>query len=384
MSYPEIRLGLCCINMTLRHKNYIYSSRRLNLSTLINKGLEVGEQAAKKNIIDLMKMMMWNKEHGIYVMRISSELVPHGTNNELVNKYGKKGQEYISLKFLEPYLKMCGDLAKLEGIRCTFHPAQFVQLGSPTPKVVKNSIEELKMHTTFLDKMGVDENSVIVIHVGGTYCDKPSAIKRFIETFNSMDPAIQNRIVVENDEKCYDAEDVLYICQQINRPMVFDYHHYISYPNYNKDIKRRDIDEIIPEILNTWTKLNIRPKFHLSEQMIGKPIGTHSLFIKSIPSLLLDIPKTYGINIDIMIEAKGKEIAISKLYSTYPKLIPPNSIPLPKSIPKEALKDLKIPQEIKESVDCDCSKSPVMTRQNKYNYEYQQAKSKYIKLKETN
>jgi UV DNA damage repair endonuclease len=39
-----------------------------------------------------------------------------------------------------------------------------------------------------------------------------------------------------------------------------------------------------------------------------------------IPEFLLEIPKKYGVEIDIMIEAKAKEQAIFKLYSKYPFL----------------------------------------------------------------
>jgi UV DNA damage endonuclease len=274
------------MNMTLRYRNYIYSSRRLNLKTLINKGLGVGEKVAKNNVIDLMKMIIWNKEHGISVMRVSSELVPHGTNVKLVEKYGKKAEDYIDLKFLKPHLKMVGELARLEGMRITFHPAQFVQLGSPDERVFKNSVKELEMHANFLDLMGMGEDSVIVVHIGGTYCKKKETIDRYIKKVNNLPKFIKDRLVFENDEKCYDAEDVLDICKKVNRPMVFDYHHYECYPNYNKDLdlnKRMTVKELIPKVLKTWTKLGIRPKVHLSEQMPNKPVGTHSLFIERIP-----------------------------------------------------------------------------------------------------
>jgi len=33
---------------------------------------------------------------------------------------------------------------------------------------------------------------------------------------------------------------------------------------------------------------------------------------------LLEIPKKYGVDIDIMIEAKKKELAVFKLYKKYP------------------------------------------------------------------
>ena len=75
----------------------------------------------------------------------------------------------------------------------------------------------------------------------------------------------------------------------------------------------------IPLILKTWEKRGIKPKFHVSEQGSGR-CGHHSDYIEVIPDYLLDIPKTYNVNIDIMIEAKMKEQAIFRLYEKYPIL----------------------------------------------------------------
>ena len=136
----------------------------------------------------------------------------------------------------------------------------------------------------------------------------------------------------------------------------------------------------MPAILKTWSDLNMRPKFHLSEQMPGKPVGSHSVFIKEIPQMFLDIPSKYGVDIDIMIEAKGKEVAISKLYQKYPELKPKCSQDLPKTIPKEALKDLNIPDNIKEEICCDCE-AVVAEVDGGYLDEYTKCKSKYFELK---
>ena len=75
----------------------------------------------------------------------------------------------------------------------------------------------------------------------------------------------------------------------------------------------------IPLILETWKKRDIKPKFHVSEQGSGR-CGHHSDYIKEIPEYLLEIPEKYDTDIDIMIEAKCKELAILKLYEKYPFL----------------------------------------------------------------
>ena len=77
-----------------------------------------------------------------------------------------------------------------------------------------------------------------------------------------------------------------------------------------------DPSEYMADILETWTKRGIKPKFHISEQGTGK-IGHHSDYVEVIPDYLLEIPEKYNIKIDIMIEAKMKEQAILKLHEKY-------------------------------------------------------------------
>jgi UV DNA damage repair endonuclease len=78
----------------------------------------------------------------------------------------------------------------------------------------------------------------------------------------------------------------------------------------------KSADYYIPDILDSWIRRGIKPKFHVSEQGDGR-CGHHSDYIETIPEYLLEIPKKYGVEIDIMIEAKMKEKAIKKLYEKY-------------------------------------------------------------------
>ena len=60
-----------------------------------------------------------------------------------------------------------GDYAKEKGHRLTFHPGQFNNLGSPRQKVVEQTFKDLEYHADVLDLMGLDNNSVMVVHGGG-------------------------------------------------------------------------------------------------------------------------------------------------------------------------------------------------------------------------
>ena len=102
--------------------------------------------------------------------------------------------------------------------------------------------------------------------------------------------------------------------------MVFDTHHYTCYNLLHPDHNLKEATYYIPQILETWKRRGIKPKFHVSEQGSGR-IGHHSDYIKEIPEYLLEIPKKYDTHIDIMIEAKMKEKTIMDLYKKYPKIV---------------------------------------------------------------
>jgi len=151
--FPKIRLGLCCINILLKYNEKVYASRKKTMALITKKGIDDAINSAKENVIDLAKMLLWNKNHGIEVMRVSSELVPHATNPEIIKQFGKAGEEYSKFEFLRPYLTKVGHIANLEKMRLTAHPGQFVQVASPSEKVFNASVKELEMHVKFFEMM---------------------------------------------------------------------------------------------------------------------------------------------------------------------------------------------------------------------------------------
>ena len=101
----DIQLGLCCLNINLRDKKpTVFSSRRVILKTLHDKGIDNLKNKIIKNLEDCLIMMEWNEQNGIKVFRLSSEMFPHYTNS--------KAPDY-TLDFAIPLLKQIGDKSKL-------------------------------------------------------------------------------------------------------------------------------------------------------------------------------------------------------------------------------------------------------------------------------
>ena len=250
---------------------------------------------------------------------------------------------------LKPFakkLREIGDYAKSHGHRLTFHPGQFVVIGTPNNDVFIRSARELYMHARIFDMMGLDYNSVMVVHGGGVYCDKAGTMLRWAKNFAKLPIEVKRRLVLENDETCYSISDIIQLSESLPSfpgagkkykiPIVFDIFHYQC---YNATIKRRNavardclarslkrgedycdapmakpqpsIASILPAVIASWGKRRV--KMHLSEQGRSKILGKHSYHVKSIPKWVLSFPK----GLDLMIEAKGKETAVAFLIKKY-------------------------------------------------------------------
>jgi UV DNA damage endonuclease len=290
-----MNLGYACINMSLG-KN-VTTNRSMVKRTFNEKGLDYVSELALANSKDVLKILVWNKNNNIKFFRLSSALVPWGDGLDLTTL---KDYDEISIA-----LRRAGDYAKANGIRITSHPGPFVVLTSPKENVVEAAIKDLELHGKIFDLLGLSQTpyNKINIHCNGVYGDKLSAMDRFCENYLKLSDSVKNRLTVENDDKAtmYNVKDLMYIHNKINIPIVFDYHHH----TFNTgDLSE---EEALKLAITTWG--DITPVVHYSESKALheennklKP-QAHSDYIKSLPN-------TYGLNVDIMVEAKAKELAI--------------------------------------------------------------------------
>merc|ERR1711906_35302 len=118
--------------------------------------------------------------------------------------------------------------------------------------------------------MGMDQNSVMVVHGGGVYGNKTQTLDRWCHQFQELPDNVRKRLVLENCEKCFSIDDCLYVSERVNIPVVFDTHHFECYNKMHPDETLKYPEEYIPEILETWARRGIKPKFHVSEQGAGR------------------------------------------------------------------------------------------------------------------
>lgn len=263
---------------------------------LKNYNEDIFNECVRENIKDLLNILRWNKENGIYMFRISSDIIPFGSHSINETKWW-----YTHRKELIE----CGMFIKENNIRVSMHPGQYTVLNSPNEEVVKKSIADLEYHCRFLDSMEVDYSNKIVLHVGGVYGDKHSAIERFKHNFYRLSDSMKMRLVVENDDKSYNIEDVLGICNKLSIPAVFDnLHHKLNSCSL-------EIEEILNAVKGTWKAGDGRVKLHYSDKDMDKKGGAHSKFVitKNFLSYMESIKK---LNPDVMLEVKDKEVSAVK------------------------------------------------------------------------
>lgn len=338
-----IRLGLCCHNLTLRYDDGVFTGRTLRLDTVKKNGVKILIEVANKNLDDLKKIIQWNVDHDIYLYRISSEIIPHVSNLKLLDYLSEEEFEsYYELKPFVEKLKEIGELIKKTGIRVTFHPGQYNQIGTNREDVFMKTKMDLYMHARFLELIGDPKDAIMIIHGGGTYGDKKETMKRWIKQFAELPEIVKKYIVIENDETCYSATDAIYLAEQVNIPFIHDVFHHQCYDKYKPEDKQISMEKAVKKSIDIWQKHGKRPKFHLSEQGNGSIIGTHSTIVKTMPFYLFDVYKNCNVKIDVMIEAKGKEVALAYLYNKYPEIRPEKAKNIPTKIPYKARNDIRI------------------------------------------
>ena len=303
-------LGYACINMTLSaSKPKITTNRSMIKKTFNEKGLNYAGELGLKNAKDLLHILKWNKENGINFFRLSSDFFPWASNY--------KFEELPQFNSIKAELEKSGKFAIDNGIRITSHPGPFNVLVSPRENVVQNTITDLEIHGRVFDLMGLSQTpyNKLNIHCNGVYGDKISAMDRFCENFKRLSPSVQSRLTVENDDKAsmYSVKDLMYIHERIGIPIVFDYHHHQFCTGGLSE------EEAIKLAATTWPD-GITPVVHYSESKALheeneklKP-QAHSDYINTIPN-------TYGLDVDIMVEAKAKELAILPFINKVSKLI---------------------------------------------------------------
>ena len=327
------QLGYACINMTLGEEG-ISCNRSMIRRTFNAKGIDYASELIVSNMKSLLQLIHWNNENDIKVYRMSSSMFPWMSEYEF-----KDLPDYQEICDL---LQAIGKLAIDNNQRLSFHPGQFCVLASPNETVVLNAMNELNKSAQIMDLMGLPKSrmSKINIHVGGAYGDKKSALDRFCKNYLRTSSSVQARLTVENDDKAsmYSVSDLYWgVYKVVGIPIVFDYHHHqfctgdlteeealrvaaktwgnVKQCTHYSESRRREQTLVVEELMSnsniTEQTLQDWPTIAKMHKEVSKiKVQAHSDYI-------VDEINDYGLDIDVVVESKAKELAVLSYLKKY-------------------------------------------------------------------
>jgi UV DNA damage endonuclease len=261
----------------------------------------------RKNLEHTLRMIHYNIAQEIFLYRFSSSIVPLATHPEVLWDYRTPFKDLLA---------EIGQLVKKHKLRTSFHPNQFTLFTSEKPHITDNAVSDMTYHYDVLEAMGLADEAIINIHVGGAYGDKKTATERFHTNIKKLPDNIKKRMTLENDDKTYTATETLVICQKERIPLLFDYHHFMA----NKE-DYEAIEDLLPDIFKTWSWIGIQPKIHVSSPKSEKEYRSHADYVDAeflMP--LVKVLKEMNADLDFMIEAKQKDRAALRLCEDLSKI----------------------------------------------------------------
>jgi UV DNA damage endonuclease len=304
----RVRLGYVAIAMNLpkvtSSSNVTYTLYQKLASD--EKKLEKLKVVTLTNLDDLYKILQYTVENQIHFYRITSSLVPLATHPDVTNWNYR-------LIFKKDFERL-GRFIKENNLRVDTHPNEFNVINSAKPAVVESSIRNLWFHVHLFEDIDYKLGKM-VLHVGSSEGGKDAAIKRFIDNYNLMPLEIGRRLMLENDDKTFTAVETLNLCKALHLPMVFDIHH------HNCNNNGEPIEELLGEIISTWDDEKLPPKFHFSSPRETPTDRKHSDYITAEDFIrFIECCKGYNRDIDIMLEAKQKDLSLFKLMEDIKKI----------------------------------------------------------------
>ncbi len=266
----------------------------------------------------LRAILRYLEAHDIRMYRMATALAPYASHPDLP-------QFHDQVEECAEELAAVGSLAGELGIRLSTHPGQYTVLNSEDAGVQAAAVAELEVQAALLDAMELSPEAVVVLHVGGGSGGRGAGIDRFMAGFERLSERARARLVVENDDRSYGVADALSVAGRAGTPVVFDLlHHHCHDP---EGIPDREALELA---IGTWPE-GVRPKAHYSSPRldIGERKRRNGRRVERTPAVpdlrmhadLVD-PLAFelflahtaaGLDFDVMLEAKGKDLALLQL-----------------------------------------------------------------------
>jgi UV DNA damage endonuclease len=267
----------------------------------------------------LRAILAYLDEEDIRMYRFSSSLAPYASHPELSQFHGQLGE-------CAEELGVAGDLARELGIRLSSHPGQYSVLNSEREDVRTAALAELEVQAGLLDRMGAGPEAVVVFHVGGLAGGRDAATERFERALERASASARARLVIENDDRSFGVAPAVDLARRAGLRVVFDVHHHLCH-----DLDGIPDAEALRMCLATWPRDQV-PKVHFSSprleiterrRRVGRRIERTPVITdpRRHADLIDPLAFEYFLRhtadgareFDVMLEAKGKDLALLRL-----------------------------------------------------------------------
>jgi UV DNA damage endonuclease len=251
----------------------------------------------------------------VRVYRMSSQFIPYGTHPDLPQFDFRRQLDQAA----QPLADLAAKATRL-GLRLSTHPGQYTVLNALDESVVAKAVADVEANAYLLDLMGQPPEAAVVVHVGGAYGEHSAAMDRWVRTWERLSDRARERLALENDEHVFGLNDVLEIHRRTGVRVVLDVHHHRI-----RESRSAPLAEVIAAASATWPR-GQRPKVHLSSAstMLATPPTKGAIAYPQLrghadlvtPWDLEAVVEATEQPIDIMLEAKAKDLAVLHLRST--------------------------------------------------------------------
>ena len=270
----------------------------------------------------------------VRVYRLSSQVIPYGTHPDLPAFAYERQLDDAGVE-----LTLLADRARAIGLRLSTHPGQYTVINGPNDEITRKGILDIEQDALLLDRLGQGPEGTVVIHVGGLYGDRAEALDRWTSAWDRLSERARRRVGLENDDRLFGIEDVLELHRRTGVRVVFDAHHH----RIHAESAHIDLGAAVAGAWATWPP-GVRPKVHLSSVRTmlepgpptphgggssrgrgpSKPrypkLGNHADLVTpwDLDAVVAASPGP----LDVMLEAKAKDLALLWLRGATSRLLP--------------------------------------------------------------
>jgi UV DNA damage endonuclease len=258
------------------------------------------------------------------MLRLSSDMLPAYTHDIAKFFYADTGVQGV----LRDGLMHIGNAARTGDVRLSFHPDQFVILGSDRAEVVESSLRELEYHADLIRMMGYGKFQDVKCNV---HANGKLGVEGVRATLSRLSHEARANLTLENDEYSVGLDELLKLADVV--PIVLDIHHHWI---HSKGEHLRSDDPRVERVMDSWR--GARPVLHYSysrQEYLGnlRTLPKFEELVKQYPSARLrehseDYPNPvanrwalgFAERFDIMCECKTKNLGAMQLRRAAEKL----------------------------------------------------------------